>query len=154
MKWDKTVASSCRYGEVAGRIWGDWDVLWEDSEADWQGHASFLATKDGKYAVYEWWYGSCGGCDGWEADGADDDRVEKEMRRDAQWFKSKKAFLAYVDKVKKAMEGADGDVARFDSNADMKRGGGIAFGIDFLGGGLRGRLEALIKAVEREEHEG
>ena len=61
MKWDLTVASHCRYGEEAQDLWGDWDIVWEDSEDNYQGHAKILATKDGRWAYYEWNYGSCSG---------------------------------------------------------------------------------------------
>jgi hypothetical protein len=35
MKWSETTSSKCRYGEVAGKIWGDWDIIWEDAEDDY-----------------------------------------------------------------------------------------------------------------------
>ena len=38
MKFDETTASQCRYGNVLERVFGDWDIVWEDSEADYQGH--------------------------------------------------------------------------------------------------------------------
>jgi len=79
MKWCKTIANSCRYGDVASEIWGDWDIIWEDSENDYQGHASFIAEKNGKYCFYEWSYGSCSGCDTWEAAGLTDKQVEQEV---------------------------------------------------------------------------
>src|ERR1700739_419908 len=62
--WSETIASQCRYGDVAESIWGDWDIIWEDSEADYQGHASILARKNNRYSFYEWYYGSCSGCGG------------------------------------------------------------------------------------------
>ena len=40
MKWSDTTASKCRYGEIAGEIWGGWDVIWECSSDDYQGHAA------------------------------------------------------------------------------------------------------------------
>lgn len=67
MKWSDTGSSGCRYGVVAGNIWGDWDVLWEQFDDDYQGYASFVAHKDGRFVVYDWSYGSCSGCDDWEA---------------------------------------------------------------------------------------
>lgn len=54
MKWNKTRASQCRYGRVAKKIWGDWEIVWEDSEANYQGHATILAKKKNRYSFYEW----------------------------------------------------------------------------------------------------
>lgn len=138
MDWNKTTASTCRYGEIAGGVWGDWDILWEDSEADYQGHASILAKKGHRYAFYEWWYGSCSGCDGWEADGSSDKEIEKEMRDTAIWFKSK-------EELKKWLMMLEGSAPI--SNHNMERGGGLAAGIDLLGGGLRERINALRKEL-------
>lgn len=131
------MASSCRYGDVAGRIWGTWEILWEDSEADYQGHATILAKKGRRYSFYEWWYGSCSGCDGWEADGKDDDAVEKEMRETAMWFTGKTALKKWLTML----------TGNPRSNDSMNRGGGLAFGIDFLGGGLLERINAIRKEV-------
>lgn len=36
MKWEETIASQCRYGDIATRIWKDWNILWEDSTCDYQ----------------------------------------------------------------------------------------------------------------------
>lgn len=82
MRWDETVASQCRYGEIAGRIFGDTEVIWERSENDYQGGADVIArAPDGTYRQYAWSYGSCSGCDEWEATKASDDAIEAEMRR-------------------------------------------------------------------------
>lgn len=82
MKWTETVASTARYGGVAERIFRDADIIWEQSEADYQGSCNVLAhMPDGSFVHYEWSYGSCSGCDEWEANGLDDDQIEAEMRR-------------------------------------------------------------------------
>ena len=143
MEWNKTVASTCRYGEVAERIWGDWDVLWEDSEADYQGHTTILARKGNKWSFYEWWYGSCSGCDGWESDGKGDDAIEKEMRNTAMWFKSKKELKAWLE----MLEGNP------HSNYSMERGGALAAGIDILGGGLLNRVNAVRAVLGMPQYE-
>lgn len=83
MKWTETVANGCRYGENAGNIWGDWEVLWESSEADYSGSADFVAYKDGLFVLYDWSYGYCSGCDEWESLGLGDDEIEAEMRHEA-----------------------------------------------------------------------
>jgi hypothetical protein len=90
MKWDETVASRCRYSEEAETIWGTWEILWEESTADYQGEARFWAhdpvTK--KYCYVEWSYGSCSGCDSWEAAGYPDEKIREIMRTTevSVWF--------------------------------------------------------------------
>jgi len=133
MKWEETVASQCRYGDNAEVIWGDWDILWEDSEADYQGHASFFAEKDGKFCFYEWWYGSCSGCDGWAADELTDEQIEKEMQETALWLDSKEEVLKWLEMLDR------GKI----SNYNMERGGALAAGLDILSGGLRKRLNSI-----------
>lgn len=97
MKFDKTIAAQCRYGEVASTIWSDWNVLWEDSESDYHGHASFLAEKDGEFCFYEWDYGSCSGCDTWESLEWTDEQVAEEMRRTALWMKSEVELKRWLE---------------------------------------------------------
>jgi hypothetical protein len=100
MKWKETTASECRYGEVAERIWGDAEILWESSEAGWQGEAKFIARmKDGRYCYYEWSYGSCSGCDTWEAAGHSDGKIEDIMRAEAAWFEDKETFERFLDRI-------------------------------------------------------
>ena len=133
MKFTQTTAFICRYGSIAESIWKDWDILWEDSKADYQGHASFLAKKGSQYCFYEWWYGSCSGCDDWEAEGFDDDKIKEEMKSTALWMKSKKALMTWLN----MLEGNP------RSNASMEDGGGMAYGLDLLGGGLLNRINAI-----------
>jgi hypothetical protein len=65
---------------MAEEIWGEADVIWEDSEADYQGHATILArTPDGRWWFYEWFYGSCSGCDTWEAADLSFEAIKAEM---------------------------------------------------------------------------
>jgi hypothetical protein len=84
MKWKDTVASQCRWSEFAEENWGDWDFLWEESEADYQGHAEFIAYKDGKFVHVYWNYGSCGGCDPWED--ISEEEAKKEFNDGAVYF--------------------------------------------------------------------
>jgi hypothetical protein len=134
MKYSETIASQCRYGDIAANIWGDWDILWESSEDDYQGYASILAKKDNKYCFYEWHYGSCSGCDTWEAEGFGDEDVEKEMRETAMWFDSKDELKIWLDML----------VGNPISNHSD---GGIAGMIDILSGGIRDRVNAIRKEL-------
>jgi len=95
-KWADTIASGCRYGDVAERIFKDAEIIWEHSEADYQGYANVLARlKNGHFIHLSWTYGSCSGCDEWEARGLSDDDVEQEMRRSMGVFKTQKHLRKY-----------------------------------------------------------
>ena len=95
-KFNESVAASCRYGDVAEGIWGDWDLVWERSDDDYQGDARFLAYKDGTFTYYEWDYGSCSGCDTWEAACMSDAQVAEEMQRDAVTFDTPEAVREWA----------------------------------------------------------
>lgn len=97
MKWDETIASKCRYGGIAEDIWGDAEIIWENSHDDYQGYATILAkTPDGKWWYYEWWYGSCAGCDTWEAAEMDCKEIEAEMRDQSAVFDNEDEMLLFL----------------------------------------------------------
>lgn len=100
MKFKDTTAYNCRYGENAEVIWRDWDIIWENSNDDYQGSASFIAIKDDSFSFYSWSYGSCSGCDGWESDGLSSNEIEEEMRRDAIWFNDISVIPKFIEKFK------------------------------------------------------
>lgn len=81
MKWDETEASLCKYANIAERIWGKSDIVWEHSDATpVDGYATILALMpDNKWCFYKWDYGSCLACDEWESRGLTDQEIEKEM---------------------------------------------------------------------------
>jgi hypothetical protein len=82
MRWNDTIASTCRYGDTVGQVFGDAEIIWEDSVADYQGHANIVALlEDGTVLHYEWSYGSCSGCDSWESSGASDQDIMEEVER-------------------------------------------------------------------------
>lgn len=96
MTYGETVASQCRYGEIAKRLFGDADVIFERAEEGYQGDADvFARLTDGRFANYAWSYGSCSGCDEWEHRGLSDDEIETEMRGGWVTFDTLEAFLAY-----------------------------------------------------------
>ena len=97
MKWTETTASDCRYGDVAEEIWGDWDILWEKSENNYQGSVAFVARKGGRYCCFEYDYGSCTGCDYWEDKGSTYSEIEQDMRDSAEWFDDLGVFLKFCD---------------------------------------------------------
>jgi hypothetical protein len=95
MKWEQTVASGCRWSEFAEENWKDWDFLWEDSEADYQGYAEFIAHKNGKYVHVYWTYGSCSDCDPWED--MNYEEAKKEFDDSAVYFDNFKQLKAWID---------------------------------------------------------
>jgi len=101
VKYSDTTASDCRYGSVAASIFGDADIIWEDSVSGWQGEAEVLAhMPDGTFAHYGWTYGSCSGCDDWEYRGLSDGEIEAEMRREMVTFHSVETVLRYAQALK------------------------------------------------------
>ena len=96
MKWTDTVASNCRYGSIAERLFKDAEIIWEDSDDDYQGYATVLAQMaDGRFCLYDWTYGSCSGCDEWEDRGLSDDEIEIEMCRAAAFFSTVEQVQRY-----------------------------------------------------------
>lgn len=138
MKWSETVASKCRYGDVAENLFGTHEILWEDSEDGYQGNASVLTKHGDTYCFYEWDYGSCSSCDGWESDNLSDRQVQDEMEKSTRRFNSKNELKEWLDEL-------SGPVP---SNYSMERGGGLAAGLDILSGGLRDRINAIRKELE------
>jgi hypothetical protein len=143
MKFSESVASHCRYGDVAEEIWKDWNIIWEDSVDDYQGHASFVLEKDGKYVFYEWWYGSCSGCDGWESQGLTGEQIEKEMRETALWLDSKEDLFKWLNML-------EGTVPI--SQYNEMGGGGFGACLDILSGGLVQRINAIRKHFGLREY--
>lgn len=144
MKWQDTIANECRYGDIAEQIWGDADVIWENSEADYQGHATFLAKQaDGKFVFYEWVYGSCSGCDDWEYRNLIDEQIKQEMLQDAIFFDTEEELLKFLMLPEEKWKRSGGPMV-----------GGITGMSDWLGGGPLHRLteakEAFLKWKEGE----
>jgi hypothetical protein len=142
MNWNESVASRCRYGDVAERIWKDWEIVWEDSQDDYQGHATILAKKGDRYSFYEWWYGSCSGCDAWESDGKGDDAIEAEMRDSAMWFDDKEQLKRWLDMLDSNPRGG------YDPKVNV-----MGAGLDWLSGGTLGRINAVRKELGMPEYQ-
>jgi hypothetical protein len=136
MKWNETVADTCRYGDVAGKVFGDFDILWEDSECDYQGHATILGKKGKTYVFYEWWYGSCSGCDDWESRNLTDDEIAAEMQETAMFFEGKRPLKKWLG----MLEGTYPVSRQYDT-------GGLTGMLDLLGGGTLGRINAIRSAL-------
>ncbi len=74
-------------------------ILWEKSNVDYQGSANILGFNGAALFHYEWDYGSCSGCDSWEASGADSLNISLEMRGGAVYFDNIDEFEKYLDQV-------------------------------------------------------
>jgi hypothetical protein len=96
MRFSDTIASQCRYGEIAESLWNSWDVIWEDSEADYQGHAAFLLKKGSDYTFYEWFYGSCSGCDEWERENLSAEEIATEMMQYAMTLHGREELATWL----------------------------------------------------------
>lgn len=97
MKWTETVASQCRYGDVIGEVFSDAEVIWENSYADYQGSANILVKMfDGRFAHYSWTYGSCSGCDEWEAANYNDEQIRQEVLRTTAWLANEEQLIKYL----------------------------------------------------------
>ena len=115
MKWNDTISSKCRYGSIAERIFANLDIIWEDSEDDYQGTVKLIALMENSDIVtFTYNYGSCSGCDDWEAVGYNDDQIEQAMRKECmEVFTDYKEFLKYVQKVNLYKEISNENLLRF-----------------------------------------
>lgn len=140
MKWEETVASQCRYGGIAERLFGQAEIIWECSENDYQGHANILAhMPDGQFAHYEWTYGSCSGCDDWENRCLTHDQIEAEMREHTAWLPDAQAMLRYVH-----LEGEYKEAKV--PTANPRTSGSVPGMVRWLFGGIVDEFKAMGKA--------
>lgn len=109
---------NCRYADLLEKILinlGAKKILRSDYEADYQGHVDVdVLLEDGRVFSYKYSYGSCSGCDVWEAryyrdvyyDPDDDDRykdlsdiadrnVMEDMLEEATFFKDMPSYLLW-----------------------------------------------------------
>lgn len=122
MRWNDTEASRCRYGDVAQNIWGDCEILWEDSDVSYSGYAHILAKhEDGRYSFYEWTYGSCASCDSWENAGFSIGDIEKEMRHSSIWFESREELSDWLKLLKRGREELQKDAFDEDEGESRKK---------------------------------
>ncbi len=67
IKVKDSTAASCRWAEEVFGQYFDWDVIDDKSYRCYQGDVYLIATDGTKYIFVEYSYGSCSGCDGWDA---------------------------------------------------------------------------------------
>ena len=96
-KFDESETAKCRWSEFAAELIGDWDVVWENSVADYQGSAAILACNGTMFRMIEWSYGSCSGCDPWEDE--PEDAVRKDFAQCMMEFKDVSILLNYLENL-------------------------------------------------------
>jgi len=81
---------SGRYSEILENVLdrlGAEKILKEEYEDDYQGYIDVdVLLKDGRVFSYEYSYGSCSGCDSWEAMDYSIEQIEAEMLTEATFF--------------------------------------------------------------------
>jgi hypothetical protein len=103
--YNKTIASDARYGDILTEKYGNEIVIAEDSEASYSGHAKvlfLLFDEDiNKYYIKQigWSYGSCSGCDGWEADETPGHEILKEMEDNSDAYFNEPEQLTRLSKM-------------------------------------------------------
>lgn len=141
MRWDETIASRCRYGDIIGKVFDGCDVIWEHSEDDYQGTANvLLQMPDGRYGHYCWTYGSCSGCDEWEANRFTDKQIQEEVKKTTAWLKDKETLLRYLH-LEDEFENAKLPIANSPTN------GSIPGMMKYLFGGWGKDFESMRKTV-------
>jgi hypothetical protein len=110
MRWSETVASTCRYADVIGKIFEEADIVWENCvtrRPGRLGHANILAAMpNGTFIHYAWSYGSCNVCDPWESAGFSKKDILKDVKRRMfvlPTFKAAKNYFKNIPKAKAAL---------------------------------------------------
>jgi hypothetical protein len=136
MRLRESVAAQCRYGEEALDAFGpESELIWESSESDYQGSANILIrTPDGRFAHFEWTYGSCSGCDEWEARDLTPEEVTMVMRETAAWFDDEATLARYL-------EGADAE-QRYPRDQSATAGS-LPGMLRYLSGGIGTEFRAM-----------
>jgi hypothetical protein len=119
MRWEDTIASGCRYGDVLAPLFEGGDVIWEFSTANYQGFANVLvAMPDGRFIHYEWTYGSCSGCDEWENRGLSDEQICEEAIKVMAVLKTRDILKRYL-KLEGEFEDANVPSANTPTNGSL-----------------------------------
>lgn len=78
------------------------EILFLEYESDYQGFVDIeVLLEDGRIFSYKYWYGSCSGCDDWEARELTDNQIEAEMLKDAAFFDNIEQYNEYIKMKKK-----------------------------------------------------
>lgn len=109
MLLNETEACSCRYGNCVNDLWGNWEVIYENSVCDYQGSVDFVAKhpNENKYVAYGYYYGSCSGCDSWEAENLSGDEIKKVMKEQCLEFDNKVQLQRWAKMLMEQGRGVD-----------------------------------------------
>jgi len=100
----------CRWEGLVEKVLGPFDeIIYYVGKPDYQGSANFMAIKNGLAIVYGWSWGSCSGCDGWEAALGEnyvyhDDPPEERARKEALTKKASDEIDAEIMHNSKTMD--------------------------------------------------
>lgn len=86
------------HDEHMGNLIKGAEIVGHWNEGDWQGAvATCIKLDDGRYAIYNDYYGSCSGCDAWE-DANDDDirKMCEDLAKGAYLFESLKDVIEFL----------------------------------------------------------
>lgn len=110
----------CRYGECVQTYLDELGakVFHDSSESDYQGYVKVLAEYGPEgaksYVLIEYSYGSCSGCDQWEAENLSHEQIVAEIRRTAGAFNDRFHLHSYLMMLEKE------DASRVHSATTMK----------------------------------
>lgn len=98
------IAQMCEHARYSGNLenvinnLGGTEVLRLSYYSGWQGDVDIdVLLLDGRVFSYQYYYGSCSGCDDWEARYLDDDDIESEMLQDATIFDNIDEYNKWID---------------------------------------------------------
>lgn len=93
--------SNCRYGDQALEVIKGGEILAVNGEADYQGSCQILyKTIDEdfcQYGIICWDWGSCSGCDQWEADDLTDEEIIEELNKQAAKFENLETLYKFLE---------------------------------------------------------
>lgn len=96
------IENACRYSENVYSLLKKLhavEVLDFTCNNDYQGDMDLsVLLEDGRVFSYAYSYGSCSGCDDWEARSLTDKQIEDEIARDATYFSDVSSFNAFNGK--------------------------------------------------------
>lgn len=75
------------------------EVLRKDYEDDYQGHVDVdVLLFDGRVFSYLYYYGSCSGCDEWESEGYDDNKIKEIILKEATFFSDVDSYSIWLSR--------------------------------------------------------
>ena len=97
--------SNCRYASNLESLLNDLNavkILRKDYIEDYQGYVDLdVLLEDGRIFSYGYKYGSCSGCDEWEALGLSDEEIKKVMLKEGTFFSTYESYTKWRQEVDK-----------------------------------------------------